>query len=30
MYNFKEVEENVFKLWSSKQIYNKLKKRNYQ
>jgi isoleucyl-tRNA synthetase len=28
MYNFKEIEENVFKLWSSKQIYNKLKKRN--
>ena len=28
MYNFKEIEENVLKLWKDKQIYQKLKKRN--
>lgn len=28
MYNFQEIENSVLKLWKTKQIYNKLKKRN--
>ena len=28
MYDFKEVEERILKLWQNKQIYTKLKKRN--
>src|SRR3989344_4717303 len=28
MYDFKEIEKNVLKLWNDKQIHSKLKKRN--